>query len=126
MRVFCLIGLILMSISTSAAEEGGGAIPLGTDTRYRGYISEGSKFGVAIGDTRSEAEETLGPKSRRVRNLSNCTDYLSQVIGCSVGQQIDHQAYRIGWPLRDGQIIIVYEEETVASIIWSFVLIPPI
>lgn len=92
----------------------------GTDTTRAGYLTEGTKFNLAIGSTKDKARATLESKSAYVNFNLNCTYRLSYLTGCTEGEPNVHEAYRVKWPLRNGSIFVLYSNDRVIGIVWEF------
>jgi len=74
-------------------------IPLGADTKYYGYIAEGRKFGVSIGDERAAAAAILVSQGFRRPEAVDCADSgLKDELNCGRGDIFDiyHRRGRVG------------------------------
>ena len=91
-------------------------IPEGTDTHYTGYIKEGEKFGVAVGETRARARELLESDGIRYMTEYHCGYHLKILIDCT--GELTSDVYWMDAFLRHGKIFLLIENDRVSAIAW--------
>ena len=95
-------------------------IPLGTDTSRYGYIADGTKFGVQIGQSRSSAREAIQDNGFRFAGSVLCQDSsLESEIACLNGELFDVYDNHKG--VGHETIFIQIEDDRAARIGWSFI-----
>lgn len=109
-----LVALLLAASAASCSEDTGRIAP-GTDTYYHGNISEGSKFGIAIGDP-VPITKTLDSSLHFVSAV-NCDTQIEHIAGCAKGEKF--MLYDIDSTFRKGQLYLRIRADRVASLIWQ-------
>lgn len=95
-------------------------IPLGTDRAYYGYIDQGEKFGVRIGQSRDEAQDILVAGGARDDGEWNCNYNLKELFSCKEGDVFDLYSYRKF--MKDGTVYLKISEGKISEIGWRFQL----
>ncbi len=96
-------------------------IPAGTNHLYDGYVVQGGKFGVHIGDTPAQVQATLTRAGNRYDGIDHCASYPKEILGCRTSDT--WEIYRVQKLLKDGDIFIKYENGRAVAIAWDFDLI---
>lgn len=95
---------------------------IGTDTSSYGFIAEGDKFGIAVGDARDAARELLLAEGYRFAGTTACGDSsLRNAIACESNDIFD--IYSLHRGLGHRTIFLQVEDEHVTKIGWSFVFL---
>lgn len=97
-------------------------IPLGSEAQYYGYIDTGERFGVKIGDSRSNARALLEENKFEYLGDDNCSYRLKSLINCTKEHWSD--VYHVREPLRHGVIYLEFKGDEITAIIWDFKLLP--
>ncbi len=116
-------GLLLSMAVIVSSSAHARPISLGTDTDYRGYLTQGQRFGVAIGQSREQAKQTLIKSGFEYAGVVDCSYWrLKETIDCRSGDQSD--AYSLRNTFRHGELYVSFADDKVTAIIWSFYLLP--
>lgn len=111
--------LITISALLYGCTEAPAPIPPGTDTYFYGYIIEGEKFGIKVGDSSAEVEKKINPVFFGDETLTECGHNLLILIGnCDANTMVN--CYFVDKIPRYGFIFILFEGDTVAGIAWQF------
>jgi len=89
---------------------------VGTNKIYDGYIVDGKKFGVKIGDTKTEVRKKLTNQGKIFVENKFCYSDGEYIFACKKGNDID--IFRVKDLFFDGSIFIRYENGRVNAIIW--------
>lgn len=93
-------------------------IPVGTDTSRHGYIAKGTKFGIAVGQTRVSARASMQAQRFRFAGPVLCQDSsLEAEVGCLNNELFDVYDKRRG--LGHETVFIQIEGDRVSKIGWS-------
>ncbi len=123
--VRCLVMAMLICSVTACKVVAARPIKPGTDTYYSGYITQGWKFGVEIGQSREDAKQTLTKGGFLYRGTVDCSyGPLNETIECHSDQKSD--AYNLRKTFRQGELYVSFADDKVTSIVWSFNLLPSI
>lgn len=95
-------------------------IPLGSDTDRYGYIEEGGKFGMSVGQARTSAQQLMEGQGFAFAGATLCQDSsLEAEIECERGDLFDIYSRHSG--LGHETIFLQVREERISRIGWSFV-----
>lgn len=93
-------------------------IPMGASTSRYGYISDGSRFGVATGMDRAQAGALIIAQGFALSGSTVCGPSMQMHIACRRGETFDiyYRRHSISWDW----IYVQIADETVRAISWSF------
>jgi hypothetical protein len=95
-------------------------IPLGTNTTNYGYVDNGSKFGISIGQSRGAARAILEDKDYKYSGTVMCKDSsLESEIGCRSNEMFD--VYDKNRGFGHETIFMHVADDRVLKIGWSFI-----
>lgn len=116
-----LSGLVIIAVLAGCAPQPN-PIPEATDTHWYGNIVSGEKFGVEIGTDFEEASERLVNNGFRADRQFSCSEQNDVMFRCASRAQsvAPFRKRQLGY---DGSVFMVYEENEVVRIVWSFSVI---
>ena len=95
-------------------------IPLGTNTRNYGYIANGNKFGLSIGQSRDAARAVMEDQDYKYSGAVLCQDSsLESEIGCRTNEIFD--VYDKNRGIGHETIFMHVDGDRVSKIGWSFI-----
>lgn len=119
MKRFGLV--VLLAIGCIAAHPA--PLTPGKSGIWEGYIVEGERFGIQIGDSREQALTALKARGYKARDYGDpCDEYYMSLADCSAMESLIRvRVVRLGW---DGRIHIGFRDGRVVAIIWRGTLRP--
>ncbi len=124
MRMQWFLLMLLAMLTLQGCVKSPTPIPPGTDTYFYGYLTEGGKFGVKIGDSLAKARGTLPEKYYYYYTSEKCDSRLMRSLSiCKHAQLID--GFGVSKILKNGHILILYRNDMVIGIAWEFDWLPP-
>lgn len=93
-------------------------IPMGASTSRYGYVSNGSRFGVATGMERGQARDLIIAHGFRFRGSTECGPSMQMHVACERGETLDiyYRSHSISWDW----IYLQVTDDRVRAIGWSF------
>ena len=124
MRMQWFLLMLLAMLTLQGCVKSPTPIPPGTDTYFYGYLTEGGKFGVKIGDGVEGVKYHIRKYSSTSDALDECkVGFSHKFSNCKKGELIGY--YRVRKPLRDGFIYVIYRDNKAVGIAWKFDWLPP-
>ncbi len=107
--------LLIMAAGLSAFTSA--SIPAGTDTAWTGNLTQGGKFGVAVGQSASDAQQALWTAGYGYEGMVACSPATQMLFGCASDERyLEFQPLDLS---RKGHVFLKVKDNQISQIGWE-------
>jgi hypothetical protein len=109
--------LLALTLVAGLAACASAPVPPGSDTAWHGNLPSGEKFGVEVGQTAANVEETLWAAGYGYEGVAACPAESRALFGCAAGEEyLQFQPVAMD---RKGHVYLKIEGGRVSRIVWA-------